>query len=155
MTCGAPLVTLNRRPSGPCRRCRVGWLSQVGQLRVQVKREQGVQRRAEPARRSDQPGQRERAGRRSHQGGNHVSHRGGRPGQGRRQADGGENREPAHTEGEPAYREHPDHRRARGDNHQDAAEQRRLVTGAERGDGEFLDLRRCEIDGSLAHREHW
>ena len=133
---------------------RVGGLSQVGQLREQVGREQRVQRGAQPDRRADQPGQRERAGRGPHQGGNHVSRRGGRPGQGRGQADGSENRERAQAEREPAHREHPGHRRARGEDHQDAAEQYRLVVGAERGDGEILDLRRREIDGRLAHREH-
>ena len=143
------------RPCGHIRRCQVGWLSRVGQLGMQVERVEGVRRRAEPGGRAGQQGQRHRAGRGPHQGGNHVSRGGGRPGQGGRQADGGENREPPHTEGESAYREHPHHRRVQGEDHQDAAEQHGLVIGAEPGDGEVLDLRRGEIDGGLADREHW
>ena len=62
---------------------------------------------------------------------------------------------PARPKASPAYRDYPDHRGVQGEDHQDAAEQRRLVVGAERRDGEVLDLRRGPIDGGLAHREHW
>ena len=61
---------------------------------------------------------------------------------------------PASAEGEPPDGQDPDHRRERGQDHQDARQQRVLVVGAERRDGEVLDRQRREVDGRLPYRHH-
>ena len=105
-------------------------------------------------RRADQAGQRERAGQRAEQRGQHVHRFGVRPGQRAGQADHGEDAEPEVAVAEPPHGRDADDRGQHREHHEHAHDQGLLVVRAERGDREVLDRGRSIVDGQTTDGGH-